>query len=144
MRATICREYYEKQTHGSLIVTDEETGKEVFKCRTLELPNLGNQRNVSCIPEGHYDVDYRSSDKYPKHFILNDVPNRSFILIHQGNYAGSTNPRTGHSDIRGCILVGRSFVDLDGDGLADITSSKATLNKLLEIAPDGFILEVKQ
>jgi hypothetical protein len=144
MIATLCREYYPKQTHGTLTLTDEETGDEVFKCRTLELPWLDNQRNVSCIPEGYYDVDFRTSAKYPKHFIVNDVPGRSFILIHQGNYAGSLNPKSGKSDIRGCILVGKAFVDLDGDGLADITSSKSTLNKLLEVAPDGFVLEVTQ
>ncbi len=144
MRATLCREYYKSQTHGTLTVYDEDSGDQVFKCRTLELPDLKNERNISCIPEGFYDVVARSSPKYKNHLHVTDVPNRSYILIHQGNYAGSMNPRTGHSDIRGCILVGKAFVDISGDGIADITSSKATLKELLKVAPDGFVLEITQ
>lgn len=144
MRAVLCRQYYSKQTHGTLTVYDEDTNEEVFKCRTLELPDLGNRQNISCIPEGHYDVVDRNSPKYGQCLHVTEVPNRSYILFHYGNYAGSINPKTGHSDIRGCILVGEKFVDLDGDGLADITSSKRTFNKLMKVAPDGFVLEVTQ
>jgi hypothetical protein len=144
MRAVICRQYYPKQTHGTLTVYDEDSGDEVFKCRTLELPDLNNQSHTSCIPEGFYDVVPRKSPKYGNHLHVTEVKNRSLILFHWGNYAGSLNPNTGQSDIKGCILVGQKFVDLDGDGLADITSSKATFKKLMEIAPDGFVLEVTQ
>lgn len=144
MRAILCRQYYDKQTHGTLTVYDEDSGEEVFKCRTLELPDKDNQRNVSCIPEGFYDVVPRTSPKYSNHLHITNVENRSLILIHWGNYAGSINPRTGHSDIRGCVLVGNKFVDLDGDGLADITSSKKTFKKLMSVAPDGFVLEITQ
>lgn len=144
MRAVLCRQYYDKQTHGTLTVYDEDSGEEVFKCRTLELPHLDNQRNISCIPEGFYDVVPRTSPKYSNHLHITNVEGRSLILIHWGNYAGSINPRTGHSDIRGCVLVGKEFVDLDGDGLADITSSKKTFNKLMSVAPDGFVLEITQ
>ena len=144
MRAILCRQYYDKQTHGTLTVYDEDTGEEVFKCRTLELPDRDNQRNVSCIPEGFYDVVPRTSPKYSNHLHITNVEGRSLILIHWGNYAGSINPKTGHSDIRGCVLVGKEFVDLDGDGLADITSSKNTFKKLMSVAPDGFVLEITQ
>lgn len=144
MRSILCRQYYDKQTHGTLTVYDEDTGEEVFKCRTLELPDRDNQRNVSCIPEGFYDVVPRTSPKYSNHLHITNVEGRSLILIHWGNYAGSINPKTGHSDIRGCVLVGKEFVDLDGDGLADITSSKNTFKKLMSVAPDGFVLEITQ
>ena len=144
MRALICRQYYPKQTHGTITIYDEDSGEEVFKCRTLELPYKDNQSDLSCIPEGYYDVVPRTSPKYGNHLHVTEVPNRSLILFHYGNYAGSMNPKTGHSDIRGCILVGEKFIDLDGDGLADITSSKKTMNQLMKVAPDGFILEVTQ
>lgn len=144
MRAELCREYYPKQTHGTLTVYDEETGEEVFKCRTLELPWKENQRNISCIPEGCYDVVPRQSPKYGSHLHVTEVPNRSLILFHWGNYAGSMNPKTGRSDIRGCILLGEKFIDLDGDGLADITNSRNTMKRLMKIAPDGFVLKVTQ
>ena len=144
MIAKLCRQYYPKQTHGTLTVYDEDSGEEVFKCRTLELPYKENQRNISCIPEGFYDVVSRNSPKYSNHLHVTEVPNRSLILFHFGNYAGSMNPKTGHSDIRGCILVGEKFIDLDGDGLADITSSKKTMKQLMKVAPYGFVLEVTQ
>lgn len=144
MRAELCRQYYSEQTLGTLTVYDEDTGKEVFKCRTLELPWKNNQRNVSCIPEGHYDVSAHVSPTFGKCYWIQDVKDRSEVLIHVGNYAGSKNPKTGKSDIRGCILVGKEFVDLDGDKLADITSSKDTLSKLLAVAPNGFVLEIMQ
>lgn len=144
MIARICREYYSEQTHGTLTVYDEDTNEQVFKCRTLELPWLDNQTNISCIPEGHYDTDPIYSQTFGSIYAVNDVPGRSLIRIHQGNYAGSINPRTGHSDIRGCILVGKEFIDISGDGIADITSSKATLQELLEVAPNGFVLEITQ
>jgi hypothetical protein len=144
MRATICREYYKKQTHGTLTVYDEDTGEEVFKCRTLELPDLNNASNVSCIPEGYYDVVPRQSPKHSNHFHVLDVPNRSYILIHPANYVGSKNPNTGHSDLRGCIAVGEKYGDINSDGIPEILNSKNTMKKLLEIAPDGFVLEITQ
>lgn len=144
MRAELCRQYYEKQTHGTLTVYDEDSGEEVFKCRTLELPWKDNQRNISCIPEGYYDVITRQSPKYGLHLHVTEVPDRSLILFHWGNYAGSMNPRTGQSDIRGCILVGEKFIDLDGDGLADITNSRKTMKALMDVAPKGFVLHVTQ
>jgi hypothetical protein len=144
MRATICRQYYKTQTTGTLTVYDEETGEEVFKCRTLELAWLDNASNVSCIPEGFYDVVPRTSPKYGNHLHISEVPNRSLILIHYGNYAGSMNPNTGRSDIRGCVLVGEKLIDINGDSIADITNSKKTMSKLMKSAPDGFVLEVTQ
>jgi len=144
MRATICRQYYKEQTTGTLTVYDEETGEEVFKCRTLELAWLDNASNVSCIPEGYYDVVPRQSPKYSNHFHVLDVPNRSYILIHPANYVGSKNPNTGHSDLRGCIAVGEKYGDINSDGIPEILNSKNTMKKLLEIAPNGFVLEITQ
>ena len=64
---------------------------------TLENPWLDNERNVSCIPEGVYYCEPYSSPKYPNVYEVKDVPNRSYILLHIGNYA---------KDTEGCILVG--------------------------------------
>ena len=144
MRSVLCREYYKKQTHGTLTVFDEDSGEEVFKCRTLELPDRNNERNISCIPEGFYDVVPRQSPKYGNHLHVTGVEGRSLILFHWGNYAGSPNPKTGLPDIRGCILVGKDHVDITGDGIKEVTSSKATMKELMKVAPDGFVLEVTQ
>lgn len=133
MKAILKRtDYEEKQTLGNLTLFDGD--KELFKCFTLELPDLDNKSRVSCIPKGEYDVVFRTSEKYKKHFHVTDVPGRSYILIHPGNY---------HTQILGCILPGKSLVDINNDGYRDVTSSKATLNELLELAPDGFKLIIE-
>jgi len=144
MRAVLCRQYYPKQTIGTLTLTDEDSGEEVFKCRTIELPDLNNQRRISCIPEGHYDVDPHTSPKFGKCFWVKDVPNRSEILFHSANYVGSPNPKNGKPDLLGCIGVGSKVGDITGDGIPELLNSKKTLEKLLKFAPNGFVLEITQ
>ncbi len=104
-----------------------------FTGKTLELPDKNNERRVSRIPEGEYIVKKRNSPKYGSHFHIQDVENRDFILIHHGNYK---------TDILGCILVGRSHIDINRDGNLDVTSSKATMKKLNEVLPDQFNLVI--
>ena len=70
-------------------------------CDTLENPWMDNQRNISCIPEGEYDVRIRlpreSATREYMHLLVKGVPNRDYILFHIGNTAKDTS---------GCILVG--------------------------------------
>ena len=136
--ATICRQYFPKYTKGTLKVDNG------FECDTLELPDKGNERSISCIPEGVYDVQLRHSAKYGHHLHVTDVVDRDLILIHWGNYAGSKNPKTGTPDIRGCVLVGHGYADLDGDGLPEIVNSKKAFIALMTACPDGFQLTVTQ
>jgi len=111
----------DKQTCGNLILLGEKGGVE-FKCVTLELPWKDNQRNISCIPEGEYEVElYDSPSHGPGTFHLKDVPGRTYILIHAGNYT---------RDTAGCVLVGNRFADLDKDGVTDVLNSRATLKSL--------------
>ena len=105
-----------------------------FTCCTLELPYVNNERNISCIPTGNYCVSKRNSPKYGDHFIIKDVPGRSYILIHHGNY---------HTDIRGCVLVGSAFKDINLDGQTDVINSKGTMKKLLDILPNEFDLIIE-
>ena len=71
-------------------------------CDTLELPYKDNQRSVSCIPAGQYKVRLRlpreSATRDYVHLLVQDVPNRDYILFHRGNSS---------KDTRGCILVGQ-------------------------------------
>lgn len=85
----IKRVYGPVKTEGVLTLDDVVIGS------TLELPDRGNQRNISCIPEGTYDVH---RDRHGKHtwFRIADVPNRTAIEIHEGYL-----PK--HS--QGCILM---------------------------------------
>lgn len=130
--------YDTTQTKGILYDYDN-----IELCKTLELPWLNNQRRISCIPEGEYTVIKRYSQKYKHHFHILDVEERSWILIHQGNFAGSLNPKTGKSDILGCVLVGERFLDIDGDGIKDITNSVNTMNFLNQVLPNKFKLIIK-
>jgi hypothetical protein len=73
-------------------------------CYTIELPWLGNQRRISCIPEGEYILQLRYSSKFKWHFLLIDVPGRDLILIHPANDAklellGCIAPVTVHTGI---------------------------------------------
>jgi len=97
--------------------------EKLFDCVTLELPWLANTTNVSCIPKGVYKVMPRYSPKYKNHFILEDVRDRKYILIHSGNF---------NTDTRGCILLGNRFAQINDDSLLDIAASRRTLDELLE------------
>jgi hypothetical protein len=66
---------------------------------------------------------------------VREVPGRSAILVHRGNFV---------SDTEGCILVGRGFTDIDSDGLTDVTDSTETLAEMVDHVPeDGCVLKVK-
>ncbi len=107
-------------------------GDLIFKM--LELPDKNNQQNISCIPEGTYYAKKRfSPGKQYQVIEYIGVPNRTFIQIHCGNYT---------RQILGCQLPGEEFIDLDGDGIPDITNTEVTLEKLLTALPDRFTIEV--
>ena len=135
MELEIRRRYAPEQTFGDLYLYNENNGIG-FSCRTLELKWDDNKQRVSCIPEGEYIVAVRYSKKYGRHLHITNVEGRELILIHWGNYAGSINPSSGKSDILGCVLVGERYIDIDGDGIKDITNSKNTFNKLMSFFED--------
>jgi len=128
------RKYTKEQTLGEASIAID--GKVVISFKTLELPWLNNKSQVSCIPEGKYDVKVRTSEKYKRHLHIQNVKDRSYILIHSGNFAGSKNPKTGKSDILGCILVGKTHNDLDNDGILDITHSISTMKNIMSLIKD--------
>ena len=87
--------FSKKSTVGELFLNGERI------CDTLENPWVDNQRNISCIPEGVYPVRLRlpreSGTRDYLHLLVQEVPNRDWILFHRGNTAKDTS---------GCILVG--------------------------------------
>tara|TARA_R110001606_G_scaffold127073_1_gene261101 strand:+ start:1179 stop:1589 length:411 start_codon:yes stop_codon:yes gene_type:complete len=123
----------ENQTLGYAIVFNENNGVQ-YTFSTLELAWKDNAKRMSCIPVGTYVVKKRWSEKYKDHFIVQDVPNRSYILLHSGNYNRHT---------LGCILCGKEHLDINGDGERDITSSKATMKKLNEVLSEQFEMVIE-
>src|SRR5690242_6247100 len=53
-------------------------------CLTLERPWLNNQKSISCIPKGEYQISRTVRPKHGMCFEVLNVPNRSDILIHKG------------------------------------------------------------
>jgi len=120
---TIKRWYHNDCTLGRLSLPSG------FQCFTLELPWLENEPNVSCIPKGTYKAFKRVSSRNGNVFELRNVPQRTSIQCHSGNYT---------RQIQGCILVGSSITFLDSDTIPDVTNSKQTLDKLLALLPGEF------
>lgn len=128
------KDYGEKQTTGKLFVYDDYGGLLAW-VYTLELPWKNNQRRVSCIPEGEYLVKKHHSPKFKKSFWIQDVPARSEILIHAGNY---------YTQILGCVLPGLGFTDINGDGEKDVTQSRKAIDLLWSVLPDEFNLKIEK
>ena len=81
--------FTEESTIGELFLNGERM------CDTLENPYINNERNISCIPEGEYKVRLRlareSATRDYLHLLVQDVPNRDWILFHRGNSAKDTS-----------------------------------------------------
>ncbi len=115
---TLKRWYHGDCTIGRLECED-------FQCFTLELPNLDNEQDISCIPEGNYEYYFKDSHNNGHVLELRDVPNRTYVQFHSGNYT---------YQILGCILVGDGIKWLNRDRIPDVTNSRNTLIKLLKRA----------
>ena len=137
MKAILSRRYTNTQTFGRLILLDGERVR--LQILTLELPWNGNQRRVSCIPEGKYEVHKIFSPKFGKCFLVNNVPDRDGILFHAGNYI---DLKAGKVDSEGCILTGMAYEQLDGEGETEIVQSKHALTKMLNVADESFELHI--
>jgi len=114
----------------------------LFECVTIELPKVFvpypvNAQNVTCIPEGTYLVEKITSPTKGRCFLLQDVPGRTMVEIHIGNFATGIKV-----DTEGCILPGMRFADINFDGNLDVQDSTKAMNKLLEILPQSFDLHI--
>jgi hypothetical protein len=89
-------------------------------CQTLELPNRQNIETISCIPLGSYICIWVVIKKFGGVYMLTNVPNRSGILMHSGNFAGATDIGL-NSDVRGCILFASNVIN-NGTQLEAINS----------------------
>lgn len=95
---------------------------------TIEKPWKNNQHIISCIPSGVYKCKRFDSPHFgPNMWLLDNVPDRSLILIHYGNFTQNSN---------GCILLGSSFADVNEDKIMDIASSKLAYNNFMLLTRD--------
>ena len=119
MEIILVRNYFKEGTNGALFI------KDTFFGFTIELPWNDNIKNKSCIPEGSYMLKARFSKKFHNHLILENVENRTLILIHPANDA--------LAELKGCIAP-VSYLTGIGKGLY----SKPLLDKLLSICHQAF------
>jgi len=109
----------QKRTLGDLFLMEDN--QILLMLKTLELPWLNNSPKVSCIPVGQYKAKMHTSPKFGWCLWLQDVPGRSGILIHQGNYT---------DQILGCILPGIIHDDINRDGITDVKYSNVAMEAL--------------
>jgi Family of unknown function (DUF5675) len=89
MELELIRTYFPLGTNGDIFYEGSRI------CSSIELPWRNNTHCISCIPEGRYELAGRHTERFGRHFILKDVPNRSMILIHPANDA--------LKELKGCI-----------------------------------------
>jgi hypothetical protein len=93
---------------------------DVFVCHTIELPWKENQKGISCIPEGRYELQKRYSPRFKWHLLVKGVKGRSVILIHPANDA--------QKELKGCIAP---VCTLTGEGKGFL--SRNALTRLLAV-----------
>jgi uncharacterized protein DUF5675 len=110
-------------------------------CYFAELPWRENQRGISCIPAGTYRCSLVDSPRFGRVYELKDVPARSHILIHAGNYAGD-KALGFKSNSEGCLLPGSATGELAGQQA--VTASRYSLKQLMdELFGEDFMLTIK-
>ena len=100
--------YHPEGTLGSISVGDQ-------RFYSIERPWLDNKPNISCIPEGTYPVAWRKSPRFGETWHIQNVVNRTYILIHAANFP---------KDVEGCIGLGMSLMQ---DRIA-VGSSRDAIN----------------
>jgi hypothetical protein len=107
------------------------------KLYSVEPPWVGNKQSVSCIPEGIYKLRYRNSGvvsrstsgEFTGGWEITDVPNRTFIMIHPGNWP---------QDFKGCVGPGITYhllKDRTGTLRLGVTSSRDAFRVMMSELP---------
>ena len=120
--------YTQWGTFGRLYVRD-------FSCWTCERPWIENKKGISCIPIDvyplkkamHYGGDgIGGNPDYPCYEVC-DVPGRSLIHVHIGNYA---------SDVQGCIVLGGMPQWFAAKRTIGVPGSRATFERFMATMGD--------
>ena len=124
MKIDLIRTYHDGSTIGELFIDGRK------KSYTIERPWKDNERRVSCIPEGCYEIGlkmygrwhekWKDKSWYKGVLILKDTLPRTEILIHTANYAHQLN---------GCIAPGVS-VGVEEDNIPCVWQSSKALKRI--------------
>ena len=124
----LLRDYMTKDMTMGRLFNPEDS----FHIFTLELPWLNNKVRESCIPADTYrcEMDYYHRGGY-KAYQVDNVPNRTEIKIHVGNFT---------KDILGCIALGKTR-DIKAPMVGNSRSAYTKFMKYMDNA-DGFVLQI--
>ena len=134
-----------------LTTSDEGTFGELHwsgrKIVTGELPWRENRQGVSCVPPGVYVCKWGPTTRLGECYHLYDVPGRSGVLIHRGNFCGD-EARGWSSDVEGCILLGGGPGMLTNDAGASqhcvVASGQAVADFVTAMKREDFELEIRE
>lgn len=108
---------------------------------TLELPWKDNTPRLSCIPTGSYSAAIRQSPKFGLTYHVKNVPGRSYILIHSGNFAGDREQGL-KTNVLGCILLGKKRGIISGQRA--VLSSRSAVREFMKyMGKEDFILNIQ-
>ena len=114
MELELIRTYFPNGTNGEFVFNKSRI------CSSIELPWRNNKHQISCIPEGRYELTKRYSLRFGWHLLVNNVINRNYILIHAYNDA--------LKESKGCIAP-VSLCISEGKGI----NARVALKKLIAI-----------
>lgn len=131
----LLRRYFSDVTLGTLHTPDGTSF-----C-ILERPAENNKQSISCILEGTYTLRQRKSPvvertskgEFPSGWEVTNVPNRSYIMFHVGNYVRNSD---------GCLLVGENFSFHNGEFM--VTNSVKAFREFMAAlsSKDEWTLEI--
>jgi hypothetical protein len=106
-----------------------------FTAKTMELSYKNNAKNISAIPKGTYTCKWTFSPRFMRYtYEVLNVPNRTGIRFHEGNY---------FFQINGCVMLGTHFTDLNKDRHADLANSRKTIKAFEQhMGKKDFILQI--
>lgn len=99
----------------------------------VELPFESNAQMISCIPSGFYPFEKRVSDKRGEYLVILNVPNRTDVLVHVGNFMKDTN---------GCILPCLHYSERPDAQEFYGTSSRTALRQLYRALPSRGMVHI--
>lgn len=112
-----------------------------FKCYVGEMNWKDNAHDISCIPSGTYPVKMAFSNHFQKNlYHIQDVPNRSDVMIHNGNWMGQVSQGF-KSSVLGCLILGLERGWLEGQ-LAVLSSNPALSQFMASLNGEDFNLTI--
>ena len=101
-------------------------------CYTLERPWANNIPFISCIPTGEYQCAGFTGKKFKEVWEIQNVPNRTYILIHKANKV---------AELQGCIAIGLGLYTRNFE--IRLSDSRGAYKALQAFLPLSFSLKIK-